>query len=303
MNHWRICSVLAVTTTLCGAAAAANGRVVKIDVQKVVPAKPVPGAAPYEIVSGVFHGELDPRDPRNAIITDIAAAPRNAQGLVEYSATFAIARPVATPNGKQVLFYDVPNRGNFMIGADPFGYIRVVSGWQGDLGDDPELQTLHVPVAHGKHGPLTGPVLVRFVDMTKGVMTVPIVGSIGRPTARPLPLSTDTHAALLTRQTSDGTPPVVIPPTDWSFGDCTKTAFPGQPDPKKVCLKDGFDPAYAYTLTYTGKDPRCSVLVSPPRAIWWPSCATPSATTLVIPILPAISGGRWQVERPSPAII
>src|ERR1035438_6578447 len=51
-------------------------------------------AGQYEILSGRFYGELDPRDPHNAIITDIQLAPRNARGMVEYSATFAILNPV-----------------------------------------------------------------------------------------------------------------------------------------------------------------------------------------------------------------
>jgi hypothetical protein len=51
-------------------------------------------AGQYETLSGHFYGELDPKDPHNGIITDIALAPRNARGIVEYSATFSIAKPV-----------------------------------------------------------------------------------------------------------------------------------------------------------------------------------------------------------------
>src|SRR5882724_2430074 len=51
-------------------------------------------AGQYEILSGHFYGELNPSDPHNAIITDIQFAPKNARGMVEYSATFALARPI-----------------------------------------------------------------------------------------------------------------------------------------------------------------------------------------------------------------
>src|SRR5580692_10177706 len=44
-------------------------------------------AGRYEWLRGHAYGELDPRDPLNAIITDLQFAPRNARGLVEYSAT------------------------------------------------------------------------------------------------------------------------------------------------------------------------------------------------------------------------
>jgi hypothetical protein len=238
-------------------APAAEARLVRIEVEKVAPADPRPGAVPYEIVSGRFFGEVDPHDAHNAIITDLGGAPRNARGRVEYSATFAIARPVDPARVSGVLFYDVPNRGNFVIGADPFGHIRVVSGWQGDLPEDAGLQTARVPVARGQGGrPLTGPVLARFVDMAPGTTTLPITGSIGRPTPRPSPLTLDTRRARLVRQSAGGAPAQEIAPDDWAFADCAAAVFPGQPDPGKICLRHGFDPAFAYTLTYTGRDPK-----------------------------------------------
>src|SRR5436189_3551460 len=58
-------------------------------------------AGQYEILSGHFYGELDPNDPHNTIINDIQFAPRNARGMVEYSATFSLAKPIdlAKSNG------------------------------------------------------------------------------------------------------------------------------------------------------------------------------------------------------------
>jgi len=236
---------------------AAQARLVRIEVETTTPAKPQAGAPPYEIVSGRFFGEVDPRDEHNAIITDLAAAPRNARGRVEYSATFAIARPVEPAHASGVLFYDVPNRGNILIGADPSGHVRVVSGWQGDLPEDAGLQTARVPVGRGPGGrPLTGPVLARFVHMAAGTTTLPITGSIGRPTPLAAPLTLDTRQARLVRQSADGAPGQELAPTDWAFADCAAAAFPGTPDPGRICLRQGFDPAFAYTLTYTGKDPR-----------------------------------------------
>jgi len=239
------------------AAPAAQARLVRIEVEATAPARPQAGAPPYEIVSGRFFGEVDPHDAPNAIITDLAAAPRNPHGRVEYSATFAIARPVDPARASGVLFYDVPNRGNILIGADPAGHVRVVSGWQGDLPEDAGLQTARVPMAQGPGGrPLTGPVLARFVDMAAGTTTLPITGSIGRPTPLAAPLTLDTRQARLVRQSADGAPAQEIAPMDWAFADCGAAAFPGQPDPGRICLRQGFDPAFAYTLTYTGKDPR-----------------------------------------------
>jgi len=44
----------------------------------------------YEKIIGTASGEIDPADRRNAIITDINLAPRNANGKVTYAATFTL---------------------------------------------------------------------------------------------------------------------------------------------------------------------------------------------------------------------
>ncbi|QTC90218.1 hypothetical protein [Brevundimonas goettingensis] len=80
----------------------------------------------YEIVRGHVFGELDPSDPKNVIITDLALAPRNARGRVEYSATFAITKPVDMSKASGFLIYDVPNRGfTLPLTGDP----RAMSIW------------------------------------------------------------------------------------------------------------------------------------------------------------------------------
>jgi hypothetical protein len=43
---------------------------------------------------------------------------------------------------------------------------------------------------------------------------------------------------------------------EWTFGDCRTTPFPGKQDSTRICLKNGFDPALLYELTYTAKDPK-----------------------------------------------
>jgi len=235
---------------------AAHARAVRLEILGVAPAPAVAGARPYEIVSGRVHGELDPADAHNALIVDLRHAQRNAHGRVEYSATFQLARPVDPRDSSGVLFYDVPNRGNGSVSADPQGHVRVISGWQGDLPEDARLQTARVPVARAASGgALTGPVLVRFQDMPAGTRSLPLVGSLGLPTPRPGPVSLDTRKASLSWQAARGGALRAIPSRDWSFADCTTAAFPGTPDPHRICLRGGFDPAKAYVLVYQGKDP------------------------------------------------
>src|SRR5215470_7571392 len=55
---------------------------------------------------------VSPSDPRNAVIVDVARAPRNPQGLVEATADVEILRPTLAQNGNRRLFYDVLNRGS-----------------------------------------------------------------------------------------------------------------------------------------------------------------------------------------------
>ena len=215
----------------------------------------------YERLTGHAYGELDPAHPLNAIITDLEFAPRNARGMVEYAATFTILKPADMADASGVLLYFVPNRGRFNLTGGGFladvraqGHVLVASGWQGDLEPAEGTETLSVPVARYPDGSsITGRVLARFSDMPAGTSTLAIVR--GRVTGTADPASLDTSGATLTRRAAEGSQVVPLRSTDWAFADCTRTPFPGTPDPRKICLEDGFDPAYLYELVYTAKDP------------------------------------------------
>src|SRR5207245_4665886 len=111
----------------------------------------------FEKLVGTAYGEVDPKDPHNAIIQDIALAPRNAHGMVEYSADVYIIKPIDMSKGNGMIFYNQHNRGNkgglntFNLntvgGNEPantpqgagdgllqeMGYTLVWSGWQPDV--------------------------------------------------------------------------------------------------------------------------------------------------------------------------
>jgi hypothetical protein len=218
-------------------------------------------AGTYERITGRAFGELDPRDRRNAVITDLDLAPRNARGMVEYVATFTLWQPTDPAKASGVLIYAVPNRGNrlffhaFHLGDEPgdgFFFRRgdaiLASGWQGDI-VAPGAETITVPVAkNGDGSGITGPVLARFVDMPAGTQTLAL------PTAN-APVDLDTGRAALTRRVAEDGAVIPIAPGDWAFADCRKAPFPGTPDPTRLSVKGGFDPAYLYELVYTAKDP------------------------------------------------
>src|SRR5712691_980789 len=68
-------------------------------------------AGQYETLAGRAFGELDPNDPRNALITDVKLAPKNAAGKVEYVASFYLVKPIDMAKASHVMWQDVPNRG------------------------------------------------------------------------------------------------------------------------------------------------------------------------------------------------
>ncbi|WP_431267785.1 hypothetical protein [Dankookia sp. P2] len=109
-------------------------------------------AGRYERITGRATIAVDPADTRNAVIADIALAPRNAQGRVEATADVVILRPAEASRGNGTLLVEVPNRGRKLAlplfndapdderKGDPgngFLYERGFSlawvGWQGDF--------------------------------------------------------------------------------------------------------------------------------------------------------------------------
>ncbi|HEY2016879.1 MAG TPA: alpha/beta hydrolase domain-containing protein [Bryobacteraceae bacterium] len=213
-------------------------------------------AGQFEVLSGHFYGEIDPKDPHNSIIMDIQFAPRNAQGMVEYSATFALSKPIDMSKSNGVLYYTVSNRGRGApVGSDD-GRVNLLSGWQGDLLQRPNAQTIVVPVARKSDGsPLTGPVLERIINLPPNTTTFDLGATTYVGLTYQHPLTLDTSAATLTRRSSQNAAATAVPSSDWAFADCSSKPFPGTPDPGMLCVKGGFDPGSEYVLVYTAKDP------------------------------------------------
>ena len=255
----------AVAVGVCCSVVTAEARVTRIEIlktERVDATSPatagVPQTPPYERLSGRFYGELDPADPKNALITDIQFAPRNARGKVEYVGTFSLMKPLDLSRASGVLIYSVVNRGNGVASASPEGHISVVSGWQGDVVPSATNQTIQVPRATNRDGSsITGPLVIRILEQSGNTAAL----IIPRATPSPYPAATlDTTKAALVSAVSESVTGVKsglvkIAASDWAFATCEKTPFPGTPDPAHICLKNGFDPALLYELQYTVKDP------------------------------------------------
>lgn len=239
--------------------------------------EPFPGSfgeiGEYERVTGFISGELDPSDPKNAIIQDLALAPVNARGRVEYRTEFVLLKPKDMSKASGVLRYDAPNRGNILTMVNPEvspgdsvylerGYVMLYAAWQGDVPKStPQRLTVTVPVARNPDGSsITGPYRTELLPATATpVMGLP--GGVFNGTMIPYaPASLDNTLPdySLTRRMNETDPRVQVAPSDWAFADCdgATNPFPGRPDETKICLRGGFDPAYLYELVYVAKDPK-----------------------------------------------
>src|SRR5260370_13796847 len=146
----------------------------------------------YQELDGTATGELDPRDPLNAVVTDINLAPRS-HGKVQYSFTFSILMPVDLSKSNHTLLYDIVNLGNKVITGwynvvaspapaygDGFlenqGYILVWSGWEGDLLTAPNRIQLYPPLAKNRDGSsITGHIVTEY-DLSTPAGFVPLGG-------------------------------------------------------------------------------------------------------------------------------
>ncbi len=254
------------------AVGAADARITKITVtSKVSPAyngQSFSGAGQYETYTGTLSGEVDPNDRRNVIIQDIQLAPRNARGMVEYTTTFFLTKPVDMSKSSNIMFQQVPNRGGRIdIGGRAAGDVGLSVGWQGDM-TGTQVERVTVPVAKNPDGSsITGPYTFTIADLGLGSpisadgSTATIYAGLNNPAIPYPPATTDTSQAELTSyatysfNTAQLTDPRLVASSDWAFGDCTSTPFPGTPSGTKICVNGGFDKTRIYRLVYRVKDP------------------------------------------------
>src|SRR5438552_1952474 len=220
---------------------------------------------PYEELKGRIHLTADPANRANAAITDLALAPRTAQGRVEFSADVSVLLPVDRARASGPLLVDVVNRGNavsvpnfnhatrpaFAPGSDPnppidvgdgwlmrHGWIVVSCGWQSDLPPDvPGLYRLQAPEPVGADGRrLAGRVYVQMqapVDVDAFMLS-----DRGHEPYEAADLA-QPDAVLVVRDQLDGEI-TVIPRERWRFRDR-----------RHIELDGGFTAGRIYQCAYT----------------------------------------------------
>ena len=264
--HLAIAGALAATV---GYVASADARIVKFEVtSKESPTfggYSWPGVGQYEKLVGMAYGEIDPNDPKNAVIVDIKLAPRNAKGMVEYSNTFYILKPIDLAKGNHKILYEPPNRGGKTItgfnrgvgGNDPGavtdatalmnsflmprGYTIAFSGWDFSAGTSTANfnSMINLPLAKNPDGSaITGP-SYEYIVMGNGTTQT---FTLSYPSA-----TLDKSKAVLTTRKLLNDTPQAIPATGWEFVD--------EKSIRLLPAGTAFKQADIYEFSYTAKNP------------------------------------------------
>jgi hypothetical protein len=110
----KVCVVAALGILLVLAPALSHAELTRVEIKTrvdVLNGKAFGDVGPYEKLQGKAYFAVDPANPRNQVIADIALAPRNRDGKVEFSADLFILKPKDPSRGNGVVFFDVVNRG------------------------------------------------------------------------------------------------------------------------------------------------------------------------------------------------
>ncbi len=219
----------------------------------------------YAKLRGKAYGEVDPSDPKNAVMNDLQLAPRNARGRVEYAMDIYILKPLDMTKGNRKLFMEINNRGSKLFGGfngsgggnnpttaadagDAFlmnrGFAMAWGGWDALAPGGGERLTLTAPIAHNADGsPITGSSYEYIVADNATTQSY----GLAYPAA-----TLNQQAATLTVRDHLTDAPVVIPASGWAYAsDKTIRLLP---------LGTSLRQSAIYEFTYTAKDPVVAAL-------------------------------------------
>jgi hypothetical protein len=265
MKHFMM---LLVWSLLLCVAGAVRAEVTRVDITHrtdVLNGRVYANAGAYEWLHGRAHFTLDPAHARNQAVVDIALAPKNAKGLIEYSADLVILRPKDAAKANGVVVFDVVNRGRETIleylnrgnrtakhGTEEFvgddfllkqGVTLVWLGWQQDLPEGLNLLRMSGPVIESLSSLVYGDAVVtaRSSEISLGDrLSIPYAVS-----------DMKSPQAWLSVAASRTAPEQLVPRDQWSFArmrDGTLTD-----SPLHIHLKGGFEPGAYYRFAYPVK--------------------------------------------------
>jgi len=213
----------------------------------------------YQSISGVAYFTLDPNEDLNGAVTDIAYAPVNSDGLVEYAADFRLLVPsVSVANGG--LLYNVNNRGGSVFPPERsllhplsgMGFTYLATGWINELSPRDGRLRLHAPIVGSSQQRITGQVRYEVgVGVAGGAgQKVNIAGGghlAYEPTAAGL------ASASLTRRLYQDDPRVPVERSQFQLEVVPETDS-NQPI-VNLSVAGGFQPGMLYELIYEARNP------------------------------------------------
>jgi hypothetical protein len=262
---------LALSLVLSGAARA---ELVALDIHKREPfagGKAFGDVGPYEQITGIARFAIDPKDPHNRIIVDLALAPKNKDGKVEFAADFDILTPKDPAKGNGAILYDVNNRGNKLAlgmfnrapggpavdatnpAGDGFlmkrGFTIVWSGWIGELLPGNGRLLLQAPQARIDGKLVRG--WVRYETSTDvPAKSLPLSRREGHGSYPPTVQGK--QQGVLTKRLREADGRQFVRNADWHVETQpipdAKGGVPGTLPQIRLVVKDGFAPGYLYEL-------------------------------------------------------
>ena len=226
---------------------------------------------PYEKITGRMYLAVDPEHPANAAVVDLAYAPRNAEGRVEFWTDFYLLQPQDSARGNRRLLMGINNRGNKLMldafnnrgGNDPSsradtgnaflmrqGYTLFWCGWNGDVLPGNHRLVMGIPVAEKDGQPVEGQVYAE-ICVDRPAYSAPLAW--GNTDVYPSASLDNRHARLTARPTRSEEP-VEVPHDQWAFARWVD----GQavPDARHLYVADGLKPGWLYDLVYPARGSR-----------------------------------------------
>ena len=224
----------------------------------------------YELVKARAHALADPLSPRNVGVVDLQLAPRNAQGLVEYSFDVAFLKPVDPKKANGTAVVEVTNRGKPILQTSLLngngnlraeggtskasmlekGYTLVWTGWQSDIDQAPDVMTAAYPVATDVGKMITAVVRDEIVlDGSSGAQIPPVAPNATAFEARlyyPMAKPSTGLPIVRVRQRADDAAVTLNASQVEVIGD----------DKVRVTLQPGYDRGALYQIEYLARDPK-----------------------------------------------
>lgn len=264
---------------LTAVSSAAYGRVTRFEIVTREPfadGQAFGDVGAYERIVGKVHFAIDPKLRQNEAIVDLQHAPRNKDGMVEFSSDLYILAPRDLSKASGAAMYGVNNRGRNLslqffndaprvnvpttaehAGNGFFfrhGWIVVWSGWDGELLPGDDLLRLYAPVARDGNKPFTG--AVRYETFVKEPKTRVMMNAARDHHGAYRPTPYGLKNATLTWRLHPSDPRVPIPRDQFQLDiQDIEPVSPGQLPQIELVVPAGLKPGYIYEVIYEAQDP------------------------------------------------